>query len=604
MLAVHLVRWFTLLWGAGAVIGTYGVAREAAPRSPGLALGAAAVAAFNPHFIFISSVINNDAAAACLCTLTLWAAIRLAKGVSNRRWTGAALLGLLMGLSLLSKLSALALLPLAALALGLAWWRERDLGSALLQGALVYGVTIGVAGWWYARNWLLYGDPLGWSVWLIDIGVQRITLAELVRQFGHVATSFWSPYDGLLPHGVFWALGALLALAAAGWVRLIARPKARQRTDHVGLLLAGVWFVLLFASLIRYMTTTPSAEGRLLYPGIASASLLLLVGWAAITPRRWENVAWSAICAGLLALCVVTPFWAIAPRFAPPLVTEERELNAMTPVERGDWGAVRLAGVRVEPQVAQPGEALEVSLYWQTAETPLRDLQDGFQAVVRLWTPGGRLLGQWDGMAGEAYPPDMWQAGDIVRDTYRLRAVEEGPAIYRLAVDIRMSKKRLGETARSPFAFKLSPPPLKHPPAPSALYTLGDRVEWIGYTLPENPTLDPAGFPVTLYWRALAEMDEDYTVFLHLLDAQGALLGQGDGPPFDGDYPTSAWSQGEELEDTHLLLPVDRSLLPDVLGGAHLLIGLYRSEDGARLPILNEDRDRVPHDAIRLEWSP
>ena len=79
VLAVHLVRLFTLLWGAGTIVGTYLVAREVVPRSPGLALGAAVIAAFNPHFIFISSVINNDAAAACLCTLALWAAIRLAK---------------------------------------------------------------------------------------------------------------------------------------------------------------------------------------------------------------------------------------------------------------------------------------------------------------------------------------------------------------------------------------------------------------------------------------------------------------------------------------------------------------------------------------------
>ena len=623
VLAVHLVRLFTLLWGAGTIVGTYLVAREVVPRSPGLALGAAVIAAFNPHFIFISSVINNDAAAACLCTLALWAAIRLAKGTESERvrppaarLVSPALLGLWLGLSLLSKLSALALLPLVALALGLAWWRERgqsrpergQVGRVwLVQGIVVYGVALGVAGWWYARNWRLYGDPLGWSVWLIDIGVQRISLDELVRQFGRVATSYWSPYDGLLPQRVFWALGLLLAAAAAGWVRWIAQPKVRAVAESDGLLLAGVWFVLLFASLIRYMTTTPSAEGRLLYPGIASASLLLVLGWAAIVPRRWENIVWGVIGAGLLALCVAVPFFAIVPRFAPPLVTEARELDAVTPVEGGDWSAVRLLGVRVEPKVAQPGEALDVSLYWQAVKTSpdglQTDLQAGFQAVVRLWTPRGRLLGQWDGMAGESYPPDMWQAGDVVRDTYRLRVSEDGPAIYRLGVDVRLKGEMQGEEALSPFLFRVAPVPLDHAPARPASYTLGDQVKLIGYAMPEEFSLSN-GLPVTLYWRALAEMDEDYTVFLHLLDAQGARIGQGDGPPFDGDYPTSSWSPGEELADTHLVLPVEGLSWPDVPAGAYLLVGLYRPGDGARMPVVTETGERILHDAIRLDRLP
>jgi hypothetical protein len=99
-------------------------------------------------------------------------------------------------------------------------------------------------------------------------------------------------------------------------------------------------------------------------------------------------------------------------------------------------------------------------------------------------------------------------------------------------------------------------------------------------------------------------MDEDYTVFLHLLDAQGTLIGQGDGPPFHGDYPTSGWSPGEELVDTHFVLPVESAPAPDVPAGAYLLVGLYRPEDGVRLPALTEIGERIPYDAIRLDAVP
>jgi hypothetical protein len=509
----------------------------------------------------------------------------------------------LLGLSLLSKLSALALLPLVALTLGLVWWHERGQPhrkysragrDLLVRSVVVYGIAFAVGGWWYARNWLLYGDPLGWRIWLLDIGVQHIRLDELVRQFGHVATSYTSSYEGLLPQWVLWALGLLLAVA--GWVRMIARPKARAAADREGLLLAAAWFVLLFASLIRYMATTPSGEGRLLYPGIASASLLLLLGWNGVVSRHWANIVWAVVGTGLLALSVATPFFAIAPRFAPLLARDAPELEALAPVAGGSWGPVRLLGVRVEPQVAQPGETITVRLYWQAVETPTT----GVQAIVRLWTAGGRLLGQWDGMVGESYPPDLWQAGDIVHDTYRLRALEDGPAIYSLGINARMGGHAQDETATTSLAFKLAPAPPVRAPSRPASCTLGGKIELAGYLLPDDPSLVPGGFPLTLYWRALAEMDEDYTVFLHLLDAQGTLIGQGDGPPFHGDYPTSGWSPGEELVDTHFVLPVEGTSGPGVPAGAYLLVGLYRPEDGVRLPALTEIGERIPHDAIRL----
>ena len=77
VLAVHLLRLLTIPWGAATVVGAYLLAREVAPNRPGLALTVAAITAFNPHFIYISSVVNNDATTACLCTFALWLAIRL-----------------------------------------------------------------------------------------------------------------------------------------------------------------------------------------------------------------------------------------------------------------------------------------------------------------------------------------------------------------------------------------------------------------------------------------------------------------------------------------------------------------------------------------------
>jgi hypothetical protein len=283
-------------------------------------------------------------------------------------------------------------------------------------------------------------------------------------------------------------------------------------------------------------------------------------------------------------------------------VTRAVELEGLAPVAGGDWSDVRLLGVRVEPEVVQPGEPVEVALYWEALSGPVADLR----AIVRLWTTGGRLLGQWDGTpAGESYPPDLWHAEEVIRDTYRLEAMESGPALYRVAVHTRSDGQERDE-ASSAAAFKLAPSPLSAgeqdatAPKETLPYTLGDVAMLTGYSLPANPSLSADGFPVTFYWRSLNETSENYMVFVHLLDSNGRLIGQGDGPPLHGDYPTSGWSPGEELVDVHTILPTGETPVAEPPPDASLMVGLYRLSDGGRLPAIAETGERAPDDAIRL----
>lgn len=84
---------------------------------------------------------------------------------------------------------------------------------------------------------------------------------------------------------------------------------------------------------------------------------------------------------------------------------------------------------------------------------------------------------------------------------------------------------------------------------------------------------------VNLYWRALAPMQADYTLFLHLYDASGGRVAQRDLPLRHEDYPTSRWRPGE--------LVVDRADMPLPAlppGEYSLLLGLYDAATGAPLP--------------------
>jgi hypothetical protein len=393
---------------------------------------------------------------------------------------------------------------------------------------------------------------------------------------------------------VFWALGLVFALASLGWMKLLVRRNVRTMADMDGLVLAGIWFALLCVSLVRFMTITPAATGRLLFPGIAALALFLALGLEAATPRRWSDATLGGVGVGLLALSIASPFCAIAPLFAPPLIDSAQNISGEIPFDDAVFDAVRLLGAQVDPDEAQAGDTVDVTLYWETQATPPADLR----VVVRLWTMGGRLVGQRDAQpTAQVYPPDLWRAGDIVRDVHRLPVGEEGPAMCRVSVSVLIDDELLGEVS-SPGMLKLTaaPIPLEEIAHPVA-YTLGDQVELIGYDIAASPsgeTLD-----VTLYWHSLSEMDQDYVVFVHLLDEEGGVYGQGDGPPLTNDYATSYWAPGEVLADEHTI-----ALKGGLSLDAQLLVGLYRGADGVRLPAYDAAGERVPDDAIRLDPFP
>jgi hypothetical protein len=109
-----------------------------------------------------------------------------------------------------------------------------------------------------------------------------------------------------------------------------------------------------------------------------------------------------------------------------------------------------------------------------------------------------------------------------------------------------------------------------------------DSVRLDGYA--GEQFLDQSAFQLTLFWTALAMMDTDYTIFVHLRDADNQTLVQWDGQPLDGVYPTSRWRAGEVV-----ITPVE-IVLPDSLppGEYWFYIGLYRLDTLTRLPLADD----------------
>jgi hypothetical protein len=110
--------------------------------------------------------------------------------------------------------------------------------------------------------------------------------------------------------------------------------------------------------------------------------------------------------------------------------------------------------------------------------------------------------------------------------------------------------------------------------------SIGNAIQLESYRWNRLPSTSGDMGQLCLNWKALSPIEEDYTVFVHLVGEDGRLWAQRDTWPGGGYRPTSTWSEGERIEDRLGLL-----LVPEAPEGRYTVaVGMYRS-DGSRLPV-------------------
>jgi hypothetical protein len=81
----------------------------------------------------------------------------------------------------------------------------------------------------------------------------------------------------------------------------------------------------------------------------------------------------------------------------------------------------------------------------------------------------------------------------------------------------------------------------------------GDALRLAGFDLGIGSPAPGQRGTVALHWQPLRRLNSDYTTFVHLVNADGRVIGASDHRPGGVYYPTSLWKPGETLLDTHTL---------------------------------------------------
>ncbi len=575
--AVVTLRAANIAVGMATLLLVFGCAWQVSQKAS-IALTATALTASLPTFIVVNSSVTNDALLIFFYTAgVLWALHTWQSAVLT--WTKAILLSLILAGTALTKLTGLSLFGVvfAALALG-AWrgkWRWRQATLVFSLGVVVTGL---LAGWWYLRNFQLYGDPLAvaatQTIWGRGGGV--LLGEELLR----IGKSFWMMVGYLhapvfAPDGFYLYLAAITAVGLVGAIGWGWRGKSNRAVFAL-----LIWVCVVVIGMLLYGTRSVDISyGRLLLPAIGAFVPLLALGWWTIV-RRFAPL----LLIPLALLALLGPV-RIIPQAYPALALDPAVPESAMPI---GWQAESLELVALDVAQAQvkAGDTLHLDLYFRGSHPTNPALI--VTAADSLYIERLGHVEVYPGMAAV----NLLDDDTLYRVPLRLpiSAPNDDPQprlvmILLEWVDLETNEALVFDSGESLLEMRgpLFTDTAYQPPALAneADVHFGDAIRLHSYDLQRG---EDGKLALRFAWEALRNLDEDWTLTLQFFDADGVLLAQEDGQPYWN--PTSRWIPELRFLDVRSV-----PLPPDA---AEVRVGWYReTTDGFIRLALPEGADNL-----------
>ena len=320
----YWARLVSLLCGAATLIFIWKSARLLFEDDRSIAIVATAFAALWPLHMGVSAGSNNDAMAGLWAAALFWCGARvLMRGATAR---DAVILGLLVGLGALTKNTVLVVG--AAMLVALVWAQPAAKAPSRIVNLLIaLAVMMVIAGPWWARNTLLYGDPLVLKLFAQAAATGTPGLAQMNDAGAFVWFAYWrgmvwlifmtawgffggvnsavdatAPFnfDGpvvrqawLLPFMASFALASLAALL--GWRKLRVAVELAPAQKRV----LWVWFigfVLVFLAWVQFAYGHFSGgQARYLHAALLPMCVFGAIGWRTVwgAGRAFNLASWT-----------------------------------------------------------------------------------------------------------------------------------------------------------------------------------------------------------------------------------------------------------------------------------------------------------------------
>jgi 4-amino-4-deoxy-L-arabinose transferase-like glycosyltransferase len=396
LLALRLLD--VVLFAASVPLAAAAARRLTGSRSA--ALVAAPLPMLVPQVGHIMGSANNDALVVLSGAGVVYLAARVVTG--DQRWRTAVVLGIVLGVGLLTKVMPAFAIPTVVAAYLLAPGPHRSPRAGptawvrSVRAFVALAVAFVVGGWWWARNWIVDGavQPVGLPrdyTGMTPVPADQV-LSDAV---GRTAQAFFGNLSWLEIHlpGFLVVTGSVV-LAVAGLVAVVV-PGARRGAVTLALLPAGLYGGVVFNAVRNWNETgvLVALQGRYVFGGLAALAVLVAIAvWHACRHRESRLARAVPVVAGLATLAAVASLvWAFGAMYRGPgeTVAEAWERWAAWSPLGGTTLAVILLVV-----AAGLGAALAAALRWAQVPDPGADAPGSSGGAAEGTAEARRLVGQ------------------------------------------------------------------------------------------------------------------------------------------------------------------------------------------------------------------
>lgn len=260
------------------------------------------IGSFIPTSIFVSQFIGTEPFAACLSSAVVLLSYQLIHAGTQSKTRTYLYMGLFLGLSILSKITAVLLIPplLIVIAVDSFKW-NRNLREAVTRAvknsSTVLGIAFLVSGWFFIRNYLelgkpiitntsYWGDALGSISYWQDPGYRTLNQLSLTLQsvLHPIYAGLFSFWDSL--YSSFWVDGWLSG-------QTVFSQSPPWNYDYMQ---GGIWFSLLpFTLIVLGMAGLFKTRAENLRESILFSTLCILVLVGASLYQFLQNPNYSAV---------------------------------------------------------------------------------------------------------------------------------------------------------------------------------------------------------------------------------------------------------------------------------------------------------------------
>ena len=563
-----------VLFIAVGILAIYFMLRKLAGRR--IALVAGILLAVDPFLLTNSRVLHVDAVLTVLMLVSALLLLRSQQTVKGRAaFLGAS--GAFAGLALLTKSASVFLIPYTLLVVGVCSWKESEPWNWLKLLVQRFGFWLFCAIVVFVVLWPAMWDAPGYTLGQIfENAAFHVETEHANPMFFNGVASISNLGIGFYLATIAWKttwLSLPAALLASITVWFGARSQMKART--VKLLIAYVVFFTL------QMGLSARKEMRYLLPVFPALDVLAAIGLVQVVEwlgrmvkqsKRLSLERWLLAAAFVgqgVAVLVFFPYYGVHHN---RLLGGSKVAQHILPLQdQGEGLDLAAEFLNQMPEVQRSQVGLHVRnapLFWTHYDSKITSLGDPL-ADFRVYYVNQIMRGidspRWE---------EQWQVD------------RQNTPLWKVSFD------------GVEYVWVYGQPP--EPPAAGGMETgvnvsLGEHIRLESVRIGRDELVTGEPLTAVLNWTSDGEVDGDYTVFCHLIDAAGGIVAQVDEKPLAGRRPTTTWREGEMIEDDHRI-EVPEDLQP---GRYRVLAGLYDRETMERLAA--DEAANQPFDDDRIQ---